>query len=173
MKLRRVLTLGVFCAALAAAFVPAAGCSEVALDKVVVLTDIQSGYIDMGIVNGETRLIPSTTVRVKNTGTETLAGFKLSAAFWRAGEDGQKDDVLLQDLVAKDLAPGATSDPIDIRAKFGYKLEGARADFFSHSMFIDFTIKIFGKVAGKMFKIGEVPVERKILAGPSQAMPTK
>ena len=66
-------------------------------------------------------------------------------------------------LVARDLAPGATSDPIQVRAKFGYKLEGARADFFAHSLFVDFTIKVFGKINGRMFRIGEVTVDRKIL----------
>jgi hypothetical protein len=75
-------------------------------------------------------------------------------------------------LVARDLAPGATSDPIAIRANFGYKLEGARADFFNHSMFVDFTIKVFGKVSGRIYKVGEVTVERKILPKDA-AVPTK
>ncbi len=164
MKLRRVLLTGIVCAGLAAALLPAAGCGDqVALDKVVEITDIHSGYVDLGIVDGETRLVPSATVRVKNNGATTLSGFQLSAAFWLAGDDGEKDDLLLPHLVAENLAPGAVSDPIAIQAKFGYKLEGARADFFTHSRFVDYTIKIFGKVGGRIVKIGEVPVDRKIL----------
>lgn len=164
MTFRRIVSAAVVCAGLAVVLLPTVGCgSQVDLSKVTEITDVHSGYIDMGIVNGKTKLVPSATVRVKNIGAATLSGFQLSAAFWRVGEDGQKDEVLLQHLVAKDLAPGALSDPIVIRANFGYTLDGARADFFTHSMFVDFTIKVFGKVNGLPFKIGEVTVDRKIL----------
>src|SRR5262245_36183683 len=124
MSFRRLLPIGVLCAALGALVASAVACNQVPLDKVVVMTDVRWGYVGMGIVDGEKSLIPSTTVRVKNTGAAKLDGFQLSAAFWRTGEDGQKDDLILTDLVAKDLAPGATSEPITIRAKFGYTLAG-------------------------------------------------
>lgn len=169
MSLRRTL----FIVAAAVAVLPVVSCgSQIALDKVIQITDVHSGYTDMGLVNGETKLVPTATVRVKNTGTETINGFQLSASFWRVGEDGQKDEIQLPHLVAKDIAPGALSDPITIRANFGYKLEGARADFFTHSMFVDFTIRVVGKISGGLFKIGEVPVERKILPKDA-AVPTK
>lgn len=149
----------------AVAVIPAAGCGAAPeLDKVVTIAESQSGYVDLGIVNGQTKLVPSATIRVKNTGTTPLNGFQLSASFWRTGEDGQKDETQLPHLVAKDLAPGAVSDPIVIRANFGYSLAGARADFFSHSLFVDFSIKIFGKTAGRIYRIGEVKVDRRILA---------
>ena len=164
MNLRRALSISTLCAGLGLAILPAAGCgTQAALDKVVEVTDAQSGYVDLGLVNGETRLVPSATVRVKNIGTATLSGFQLSATFWLAGGDGEKDERILPNLVAKDLAPGAVSEPISIRANHGYKLEGARADFFTHSLFVDFSIKVFGKVNGRMFRIGEVKVDRRIL----------
>lgn len=164
MNLRRLLPLALVFAGVAAVVLPTAGCgSQVQLDKVVQIADSQSGYVDLGLVNGKTRLVPSATVRVKNIGTEAIPGFQLSASFWRIGEDGQKDELMLPTLVAKDLAPGAVSDPISIRANFGYTLEGARADFFTHSQFVDFTIKVFGKINGRIYRVGEVKVDRKIL----------
>ncbi len=173
MSIHRLLFTRAVLLACGVALLPAAGCgSQVALDKVVELTDIHSGYVDMGLVNGKTKLVPSATVRVKNIGATTLSGFQLSAAFWRVGEDGQKDETLLPHLVAKDVAPGGVSEPFEIRANFGYTLEGARADFFAHSAFVDFTIKVFGKVNGRPFRLGEVPVERKILQKDA-AVPTK
>lgn len=165
MTLRRILSALVVCAGLAVAVLPLAACgAQVELNKVAEIADVHSGYVDMGIVNGKTKLVPSATVRVKNIGATPLSGFQLSAAFWRVGEDGQKDELQLPHLVAKDVAPGALSDPISIRANFGYTLDGARADFFAHSMFVDFTIKVFGKVNGRLVKIGEVTVDRKILS---------
>lgn len=164
MTFRSVVSAAAACAGLAVVLLSNAGCGpEVALDKVVEVTVAQSGYTDMGLINGQSKLVPTATIRVKNTGTTTLSGFQLSAAFWRVGEDGQKDELLLPHLVAKDLKPGADSDPLTIRANFGYTLAGARADFFAHSLFVDFTIKVFAKANGRMVKIGEIPVERKIL----------
>lgn len=173
MLIRRTLSIAACAAGLAVTVLSAAGCGpSIALDKSVQLVDLHSGYVDMGIVSGKTKLVPSATVRVQNTGASTLSGFQLSAAFWRVGEDGQKDELLLPHTVAKDLAPGAKSDPIVIRANFGYTLEGARADFFTNSLFVDFTIKVFGKVGGRIYKVGEVTVERKILPQDAGA-PTK
>lgn len=164
MTFRRVLSAAAVCVGLVVAFLPTAGCgTQTDLRKSVEITDVHSGYLDMGLVNGKSKLVPSATVRVKNIGAATLSGFQLSASFWRTGEDGSKDDLFLQHLVAKDLAPGALSEPIVITAKFGYALEGARADFFAHTSFVDFAIKVVGKVGGAQFKLGEVPVERKIL----------
>jgi hypothetical protein len=164
MPIRRALSAAVLCVGFSAAFVPAAGCgSQVALDKALQITDVQSGYTDMGLVKGETKLVPSAVIRVKNIGAETIPGFQLSASFWRVGEDGQKDEIILPHTVAKDLAPGAVSDPISIRANSGYTLEGARPDFFAHSLFVDFTIRVIGKINGRPYRIGEVKVDRKIL----------
>lgn len=164
MNLRRFSALALVAAAFAVALTPMSGCgASEPLDKVVELTEVQSGYVDMGLVNGETKLVPYATFRVKNTGKAPLEGFQLSAAYWRPGEDGQKDETLVPKFLAKDLAPGAVSDPITVRATFGYTLAGARADFFAHSMFVDFIVKVFGKVNGRMFRMGEVNVERKIV----------
>jgi hypothetical protein len=164
MSLRRSILSVALATAVCVALLPVTGCGTAApLDKSVEFTEVQSGYVDMGLVNGETKLVPYASLRIKNIGTAPLDGFQLSASFWRVGEDGQKDEMQLPHLVAKNLAPGAVSDRITIRANFGYTLAGARADFFAHSMFVDFTIKVFGKISGRMYRVGEVSVERKIV----------
>jgi hypothetical protein len=161
---RRIL-LGALLAGALVALAPLTACSSApALDKAVQIAESTSGYVDLGIVNGQTKLVPYASIRVKNVSDQPLTGFQLSASFWRTGEDGQKDELQLQGLVAKGLAPGAISDPIIIRANFGYSLAGARADFFKHSLFVDFTIKVLGKTAGRIYKIGEVKVDRTIIA---------
>lgn len=169
---RRALAIGVFAAGLVAASLPAGGCQAVDLATQAQIVDVQSGYYDMGLVNGKTKLVPNVTVRIRNAGADTLNGFQISASFWRTGEDGQRDELQLPHLVAKGLAPGATSDPVLLRANFGYTLDGARADFFTNSGFADFTIKVFGKVGGKIAKLGEFTIARKILAKDATAPTT-
>ena len=83
-----------------------------------------------------------------------------------------KDENLLTHLVAKDLAPGATSEPIVLRANFGFTLDVPRSEAFANSYFKDFTMKVFGKVGGRIAKLGEFTVDRKIVAKDS-VVPTK
>lgn len=144
--------------------VSSAACGpEVDLAKAVELVDIQSAYYDMGIVNGQTKMVPQAVLRVKNVSDRPLPGFQISASYWRAGADGMTDENLLTHLVAKDLAPGAMSEPIVLRANFGFTLEVSRAEAFSNSYFKDFTMKVFGKIGGRIAKLGEFTVERKIV----------
>jgi len=155
------------------ATVGAAGCGpEVDLAKSAQIVDVQSGYYDMGIIDGKTKIVPQAIVHIKNVGATTLPGFQISASYWRAGDDGMSDEMIHPDLVARDLAPGATSDAIVLRGNVGYTLDVPRAEAFQNSVFRDFTIKIFGKVSGRMAKLGELNVEQKIV--PKDAtVPTK
>jgi hypothetical protein len=151
-------------AAVSAALTSSTACGpEVDLGKSVELVDIKTGYYDMGIVNGKTKLVPQAILHVKNTGDRALPGFQISASYWLVGDDGMKDEMIVQHVVAKDLAPGATSESVLLRANFGYTPEVSRAETFAHSGFRDFTIKVFGKVGGRMAKLGEFTIERKIL----------
>jgi len=145
---------------------------EVDLAKSVQLVDIQSGYYDLGVINAKTKLVPQAVLRVKNVGDRALPGFQISASYWLVGDDGMKDENLVTHMVAKDLAPGATSDPIVLRANFGFTLDVPRAEAFQNSYFRDFTMKVIGKIGGRMAKLGEIKVERKIVAKES-ASPLK
>jgi hypothetical protein len=170
---RSALPALVVVAAVAVAGWSQSACGAVVeLEKVVEISAAQSGYVDLGLVDGQTKLVPAASILIKNIGPEQLDGIQLSAAFWRVGEDGQKDELQVPHLVAKDLAAGATSQPIPLQANFGYTLAGARADFFQHSGFVDFTIKVFGKTGGRIAKLGEIKVDRKILAKDA-IVPTK
>jgi hypothetical protein len=160
-------------AAVSAALAGSSACgSQVDLSKAVELVDIQTGYYDMGIVNGQTKLVPQAILHVKNVSDRALPGFQISASYWLVGDDGMKDEMIVQHLVAKDLAPGATSETIVLRANFGFSAAVSRAEVFTHSAYRDFTMKVFGKTSGRIAKLGEFTVDRKIV--PKDAVtPTK
>lgn len=162
----RLLTRSIVVAVASLLLAGSAACGlEVDLAKSVQLVDIQSGYYDMGIINGKTKMVPQAMLRVKNVSSRSLpaTGFQISASYWLVGDDGMKDENLVTHLVARDLAPGATSDPILLRANYGFTLEVPRAEAFQNSYFRDFTMKVFGKIGGRMAKLGELTVERKIV----------
>jgi hypothetical protein len=150
---------------------PACG-PEVDLAKSAQIVDVQTGYYDMGVINGKTKMVPQAIVHVKNVGDRALPGFQMSTSFWLVGDDGMKDEMMVQHLVAKELAPGATSEAILLRANFGFTLEVPRAEAFSNTYFRDFSMKVFGKIGGRIAKLGEFTVERRIIAKDSGAPST-
>lgn len=160
----RLVTHALALTAVSAVFVASTACGpEVDLAKSAQIVDVQTGYYDMGVINGKTKMVPQAIVHVKNVGDRTLPGFQMSTSFWVAGDDGMKDEMMVQHSVAKDLAPGATSEAILLRANFGFTLEVPRAEAFSNSYFRDFTMKVFGKIGGRIAKLGEFTVDRKII----------
>jgi hypothetical protein len=160
----RLVTRSFALAAVAATLVASAACGpEVDLAKAVQIVDVQTGYYDMGVIDGKSKIVPQAILRIKNVSDRALPGFQMSATYWTAGADAEKDEKIVPHLVAKDLAPGATSDPIVLRANFGFTPEMARSEAFNSSYFVDFTVKVFGKIGGRIAKLGEIKVDRKIL----------
>ena len=65
-----------------------AGCGspDVDIAKVVKVGDVTTGWFDVGIVDGQNKLVPTAVFTVTNTGTETLAGLQVFTVFRFIGE---------------------------------------------------------------------------------------
>jgi hypothetical protein len=160
---RRLRALVVF-VAVAGALLPAVACNSVDLSKSLSVTPVMSGYYDDGLLDGWSHLLPNLTFKLKNTGTVPIsAGVKVTVSFWFKGDtDGENDSIVLPGLETT-LAPGEESIAITARAPHGFRLEGARADFFQHSMFKDMTAKVFVQRRGTIYPLGEFPIDRLII----------
>jgi len=66
----------------------AAGCSPtVDLVQTVAITDVQTGWYDVGILEGgKNKLVPSISLKVQNKSSESVARVQLNAIFHRVGE---------------------------------------------------------------------------------------
>lgn len=143
---------------------PTAACGPpVDLSKALEVTDLLTGYYDDGVKEGKNHLVPSISFKLRNRGTTTIGPVQLSATFWKTGDDGEWDSLLVQAILAKGLAAGATTDSILLRANVGYNLEGARVDLFSHSLFKDITAKLFAHQAGGIFPLGQYKLDHSII----------
>jgi hypothetical protein len=144
----------------------AAGCSapDVDVAKVVKVGDVTTGWFDVGIVDGQNKLVPTAVFTVTNTGTETLAGLQVFTVF-RFIDETQELGSGLVTLRGKDaLAPSATSKPITVRANWGFSGLQPRAQMLMHSQFKDARAEIFAKFGAKPFvKIGEAKIVRQLL----------
>ncbi|MEO7191236.1 MAG: hypothetical protein ABI051_09285 [Vicinamibacterales bacterium] len=156
--------------ALALSFVGLAGCGPGADITKLAVTDVFSGFYDFGVVEGANKLVPSLSFRLKNTGPAPINEVQLTVSFWMAEADGESDSKEVRGIGSGDLGPGAASDPILVRADWGYTIQQPRAELFTHHLFKDVTAKIFAKRGGKIVPIGEFKLDHTII--PQSPAPT-
>ena len=144
----------------------AAGCSapDVDVAKVVKIAELTTGWFDVGIVDGQNKLVPSAVVTVTNTGTEKLSGLQIFLVFRFIGETEELGSGLVVLRGDDALAPSATSKPITVRANWGFSGLQPRAQMLINSHFKDARVEVFAKFGAKPFvKIGEAQVVRQLL----------
>jgi hypothetical protein len=155
------------CLVVAAAIGGAASCGSVDLSQALTVTDVFTGYYDNGVLQSGTHagwnhLVPQITLRLKNAHADPVSEVRLLISFWPAGSDGPKDDREVLG-VGDALAPGAATDSITIRSTVGFNLQAARSELFNASLFVDWTARVFAKRGGRIYRLGEFPIERRII----------
>jgi hypothetical protein len=128
-----------------------------------------SGYYDDGITPAkENRILPSITFQLRNDGKLPITNVDLVVAYWPVGADGELDSKQVRGIGSKALEPGATSETLTVRASVGYTHAGPRVDMFTNSLFKGFIVKVFAKRSGKTTKLGEFPIEARLLPAVSK-----
>jgi hypothetical protein len=127
-----------------------------------------TGWFDAGITeDGKNKLVPSIVFRVSNTGRTPLGQVQFNCLFKRVGDPEEHSAILLRgaSVGANDLAPGATTGPITVRAQQGYTGTEPRVTMLANRLFVDFKVEIFGKAGSATpVKLGEFPIKRQLLA---------
>lgn len=146
------------------ALLAGAGCARsVDLEKSLAITDVFTGWYDNGIKDGLNQLVPSISFRLQNVGSTPVSEVELIVSFWQDGADGELTSKDVNGIGSSAIAPGASTDPILVHGDVGYTLEAPRAELFNHSQFKDFTAKVFAKRGGKIVRLGEHKLDRRIL----------
>lgn len=123
-----------------------------------------SGYYDDGVQpDKQNRLLPSLTFELRNVGSLPINNVDLVVAFWEVGADGENDSKQIRGIRGSALEPGKSSEAITVRASVGYKYPGPRAEFFVNQRWKGFIVKVFAKLGGKTTKLGEFPIETRLL----------
>lgn len=151
--------------AVAATLWGAACSAPVDLSKDLQVADVNTGWFDAGIVGGKNKLVPSISFVLKNRSDRPITSVQLNVAYWRAGDDGEWDDMYLADAIDYDgLVSGAQTATITARGKVGYTGEQPRAEMLQHRSFVDASARIFAKRGSSQWvKLGEFPIERRLL----------
>ncbi len=153
-------------AAAAALVVAAAGCSpNVDLAQALQITVVDTGWFDAGIVNGQNKLVPSITFKVKNVSDQKLVSLQINALFRRVTEKDEWGANLLSVAGSSGVAPGEETGPFTIRSPLGYTgSDQSRQELLANSHFVDAKVELLGKYAAAQWKrLGEYPIKRVLI----------
>jgi hypothetical protein len=144
------------------------GCMSkpVDLPTALELTDVTTGYFDAGIVEGnKNKIVPTISVRLKNRSAEPIVSVQMIAKFNVIGDPEELGSAPYVSAIGPDgLAPGQTGKLIVMKTNLGYTSEAPRAAMFTHSMFKDVRVELFGKYKAQQFqKLGEFTIARQLL----------
>lgn len=140
-------------------------CSEpVDLTKGLEVEVVSTGWFDAGIVDGKNKLVPTISVRLKNSSDQTLSTLQLNAVFRRAGEKDEWGSRFLPVVGSEGLDPGATTGASVLKSQLGYTGTESRLDMLKNSLFVDASVELFAKYgAVQWVKIGEYPIVRQLI----------
>jgi hypothetical protein len=135
------------------------------LTKGLQLDVVTTGWYDLGIVNGQNKLVPAATFTLKNLSDQKLPALQLNALFRRVSESEEWGSGFLSVVGSAGLAPGATTAPITIRSQLGYTgSDQSRQEMLQNSHFVDAKMELFAKYASTQWvRIGTYPITRQLL----------
>jgi hypothetical protein len=142
------------------------GCgSNVDLTKGLTVNVVNSGWYDVGIVNGQNKLVPSITVTVTNVSDQKLPVLQINALFRRVSEPDEWGSAFFTVAGSEGLAPGATSAPLVIKSNLGYTgADQSRQEMLHNAHFVDAKVELFGKYgSAQLVKLGDYPITRELI----------
>ena len=141
-----------------------AGCRSREVEKDLALTDIHTGWYDLGLVEGQNKLVPSITLRLQNVSTEPISRVQINAVFRRVGEAEEWDAHFVRGIGPDGLDPGTKGGELVLRSERGYTGSESRLQMLQNKEFVDARVEIFGKHGSRNWvKIGEYTIDRQLL----------
>jgi hypothetical protein len=152
-------------AAMSAAVLFASACSPGAdVATAIQVLEVSTGWHDAGIVNGQNKLVPSVTFKLKNVSDEPVSTLQANVLFHRINSAEEWGNGFLRVAGSEGLAPGATTDPLTVKSDLGYTGSETRADMLKNSQFVDAKVRILAKAGSNYWHpLGEYQIERRLL----------
>jgi hypothetical protein len=148
----------------AAALLLVSGCRSREVEKDLRITEVQTGWYDAGIVDGQNKIVPSVSFRIQNVSEEPIEDVQINAIFRRVDEAEAWGDRLVRGVGDDGLAPGATGTALVVRSERGYTGTEPRLQMLKNSNFIDTKVELFGKHGSRTWvKMAEYPIDRELI----------
>ena len=128
------------------------------------VVDVSTGWFDAGIVNGQNKLVPTVTFKLKNISDAPVTTLQANVLFHRINSAEEWGSGFLRVAGSEGLAPNATTDPLVVKSDLGYTGTEARADMLKNSHFVDAKVRILAKSGSNYWHpLGEYPIERRLI----------
>jgi hypothetical protein len=126
------------------------------------VTDDVSGWFDAGIVNGQNKLVPTLSFKVKNVADRPVTYVSFNIVFKVVGDQQVLGESYLRGVDS--LAPGQTSTDFVGRSQLGYTSPEPRTQMLQHSQFKDVEAEVFAKHASENFvSLGKYTIKRQLI----------
>jgi len=142
-----------------------AGCGpQVDLTKFLEIKDVTTSWWDMGVVDGQNKLVPMITFKLANNSDQTLKQLQVNILFRRVTEpEIDWGSGFLVNPVPGGLAPGATTDAFTVKSNLGYKGTDPRDVMMKSEHWVDAKVDLFAKYSSAQWKkIAEFPITRDL-----------
>jgi len=140
------------------------GCRSREVEKDLKVTDVHTGWYDMGVVDGQNKLVPSISLRLQNVSDESIARVQINAVFRRVGETEVWSAPFVRGIGPDGLEPGAKGEELVLRSDRGYVGVQSRLQMLQNREFVDAQVQIFGKHGSRNWvKIGDYTIDRQLL----------
>ena len=151
-------------AGVSAAVVSAPACGPGAdVSTAIQVLEVSSGWYDAGIVNGQNKLVPSVTFKLKNISDKPVTTLQANVLFHRVNSPEEWGSGFLRVAGSQGLQAGATSEPLTVKSDLGYTGTETRADMLKNSQFVDAKVRILAKAGSNYWHpLGEFPIERRL-----------
>jgi len=134
---------------------------------------LKTGWYDMGIINGQNKLVPMVAFTLKNVSDRRLGALEVNALFRRVDSKDEWGSGFLKVNGSTGIQPGSATDPITIKSTLGYTgSDQSRQEMLANSHFIDAKVEVFAKYgSGQWTRLGEYPIERNLIEAGSSGSP--
>lgn len=141
-----------------------AGCrDEPDATQALSVTDIVTGWLDKGIVDGQNKLVPTISLKVKNGADRPLSYLQLNAVFRIVDDTEELGSKVIWATQGQEFGPGASLGPFNLSSDLGYSSPAARTQMLQHSMFKDAKVELFLKHGSKQWaRLGEYRIDRQL-----------
>src|SRR5204863_1516799 len=157
---RVAATAGLFVTVCAGACRP-----TVDLTKGLQVEVVRTGWYDMGIVNGQNKLVRSVAFRIKNVSDHTLATLPVNALFRRVTKQDEWGSAFVTAAGSSGLPPGGRTETLMARSERGYTgADQSRQEMLKNTHFVDAKVELFAKYGSTQWvRVGEYPIARELI----------
>ena len=151
---------------LCAAAVCSAACGpNVDLTKGLQVTIVNTGWYDAGIINGQNKLVPAVSFKIKNVSDQKLNSLQVNALFRRVTENDEWGSELVIAAGSSGLPAGQTTAVLTAKSPRGYTgSDQSRQEMLQNSHFVDAKVDLFAKYGSMQWAlVGTYPISRQLL----------